>query len=197
MFYSVICSPHKFILILQTASHYNDEKNPIQYCLSTRLLSSLSCLSNVMLPGQRVWANQSMSSTNMAHSTWPEDTSQSGTVSFKLACVKFQKCHESCLFPAVMHNVIRHLQGFHKNWCFSETDVCKCLCVFVYIPGPHTVDLMPVCSRTGTLLIAPSICCMNTSQYRSNRLKANLSDTWKIKHTQMQDSIIFYRATKV
>lgn len=40
---------------------------------------------------------------------------------------------------------------------------------------------MPVCSRTGTLFIAPSICCMNTSQSRSNKLNANLSDTWREK----------------
>lgn len=53
--------------------------------------------------------------------------------------------------------------------------------VCAVLPGPQTVDLMPVCSRTGTLLTAPSMCCMNTSQSRSNRLKANLSDTWEIK----------------
>lgn len=50
-----------------------------------------------------------------------------------------------------------------------------------FVPGPHTVDLMPVCSRAGTLLTAPSMCCMNTSQSRSNRLKANLSDTCAVK----------------
>ena len=55
--------------------------------------------------------------------------------------------------------------------------MCVCLCVCV--PGPQTVDLMPVCSSAGTLLTAPSMCCMNTSQSRSNRLKANLSDTCK------------------
>lgn len=45
-------------------------------------------------------------------------------------------------------------------------------------PGPHTVDLMPVRSSTGTRLTAPSMCCENTSQSRSNRPKENLSDTW-------------------
>lgn len=45
------------------------------------------------------------------------------------------------------------------------------------VPGPQTVDLIPVRSRAGTRLIAPSMCCIKTSQSRSNRLKANLSDT--------------------
>lgn len=111
---------------------------------------------------------------------------------FKSECVQFKKCHESCLFPAVMHNVRRNLQeglvGFSQklnlmllwNWCVY-VHVC------VWVPGPQTVDLMPVCSRTGTLLIAPSIFCMNTSQSRSNRLKANLSDTWEEKHKWTHD----------
>lgn len=45
-------------------------------------------------------------------------------------------------------------------------------------PGPQTVDLTPVFSSTGTRLTAPSMCGLNTSQSRSKRPKANLSDTW-------------------
>lgn len=45
-------------------------------------------------------------------------------------------------------------------------------------PGPQTVDLTPVFSSTGTRLTAPSMCWVNTSQSRSKRPKANLSDTW-------------------
>lgn len=45
-------------------------------------------------------------------------------------------------------------------------------------PGPQTVDLIPVFSSTGTRLMAPSMCWVNTSQSRSKRPKANLSDTW-------------------
>lgn len=45
-------------------------------------------------------------------------------------------------------------------------------------PGPQTVDLTPVFSSTGTRLMAPSMCGLNTSQSRSKRPKANLSDTW-------------------
>lgn len=44
-------------------------------------------------------------------------------------------------------------------------------------PGPQTVDLTPVFSSTGTRLMAPSMCWVNTSQSRSKRPKANLSDT--------------------
>lgn len=43
--------------------------------------------------------------------------------------------------------------------------------------GPQTVDLIPVFSNTGTRLMAPSMCWVNTSQSRSKRPKANLSDT--------------------
>lgn len=94
----------------------------------------------------------------------------------KSECVKFKTCHESCLFPAEMHNSIRNGLGEKKSFSVEVVLVC------VSVPGPQTVDLMPVCSRLGTLLIAPSICCMNTSQSRSNKLKANLSDTWDRKH---------------
>lgn len=45
------------------------------------------------------------------------------------------------------------------------------------LPGPQTVDLMPVLSSTGTRLMAPWMCCIKTSQSRSKRLKANFSDT--------------------
>lgn len=44
-------------------------------------------------------------------------------------------------------------------------------------PGPQTVDFTPVFSNTGTRLMAPSMCWVNTSQSRSKRPKANLSDT--------------------
>lgn len=47
------------------------------------------------------------------------------------------------------------------------------------LPGPQTVDLMPVLSSTGTLLMAPWMCCIKTSQSKSKRLKANFSDTWR------------------
>lgn len=97
---------------------------------------------------------------------------------FKLESIQFEKCHESFLLPAVVHNVIRSVHEGLLIWCFCGT----CVCVYVRVPGPQTVDLMPVCSRTGTLLIAPSICCMKTSQSRSNKLNANLSDTWGIKY---------------
>lgn len=40
------------------------------------------------------------------------------------------------------------------------------------IPGPHTVDLMPVCSITGTLVIAASILKRKTSQSNSTSEKA-------------------------
>ncbi len=115
---------------------------------------------------------------------------------FKWECVQFNKCHESCLFPAVMYNVIRKLQegliAFSQKlklmllwkWCVW---VFVSMCMRMWVPGPQTVDLMPVCSRTGSLLIAPSILFMNTSQSSSNRLKANLSDTWEIKHKQIRD----------
>lgn len=45
-------------------------------------------------------------------------------------------------------------------------------------PGPQTVDLIPVFSSTGTRLMAPSMCWVNTSQSRSKRPKAKSSDTW-------------------
>ncbi len=63
------------------------------------------------------------------------------------------------------------------------------LSVCVYVPGPQTVDLIPVCSRAGTLFTAPSMCCIKTSQSRSNKLKANLSDTCRITE-QIHNSII-------
>jgi len=50
------------------------------------------------------------------------------------------------------------------------------------------VDLIPVCSRAGTLLTAPSMCCIKTSQSRSNKLKANLSDTYRFRE-QIHDFI--------
>ena len=98
---------------------------------------------------------------------------------FKLECVQFNKCHESCLFPAVMHKEIceKDFEGFPQIADASAELLFLCACVCVCVPGPQTVDLIPVFSRSGTLFMAPSICCMNTSQSRSNRLKANLSDT--------------------
>lgn len=47
------------------------------------------------------------------------------------------------------------------------------------LPGPQTVDLIPVLSNTGTRLTAPSMCCENTSQSRSKSPKEKLSDTCK------------------
>lgn len=67
-----------------------------------------------------------------------------------------------------------------RDRCCQMSFWCICLCVCVYVPGPQTVDLIPVCSRAGTRFTAPSMCCIKTSQSRSNKLKANLSDTCRI-----------------
>lgn len=67
-------------------------------------------------------------------------------------------------------------------------------------PGPQTVDLIPVFSSTGTRLMAPSMCWVNTSQSRSKRPKANLSDTCRgsvgeICHTAVRKAPVPSRPT--
>ncbi len=48
----------------------------------------------------------------------------------------------------------------------------------VSIPGPQTVDLIPIVSRTGSLCMAPSRLLPNTSQSNSNKEKANSFGTY-------------------
>ena len=52
---------------------------------------------------------------------------------FKLECVQFNKCHESCLFPAVMHKEIceKDFEGFPQIADASAELLFLCACVCV------------------------------------------------------------------
>jgi hypothetical protein len=101
--------------------------------------------------------------------------------------------------PISTSSVVHQGTGVRERYLSLSLSLYNYISVFLvsvclHVPGPQTVDLMPVCSRAGTLFMAPSIFAENTSQSRSKRLKANLSDTWgrwhRIKDATVSSSVL-------
>jgi len=70
----------------------------------------------------------------------------------------------------------------HHNRALKSVIHCICQTYFGFfdvLPGPQTVDLIPVVSSAGIRLTAPSMLKPNTSQSNSNKEKAKSFFTWK------------------